>query len=168
MMKYLLLLVIWASFSGLAFAQSDANLSPIRKTVESINKTQSKLAQTTVRLENLSTEGGEAKIFRDKNQIKKIEAQINGETGYSIIELYYKDEKPIFIYERDFRYDKPFGKVLKITPTRFYFADGRVVKMLVAKREIYAEDKEYNEMRDRMNSLSKTIFDAASVSGKSN
>lgn len=148
-------------FSNFAVAQTEANISPIRKTVENINKTAEKLSKTTVKLDGVSTEGGELTVYRENNQIKKIVAQIYGETGRSNIELYYEDEKLIFVFEREFRYDKPFGKVLKIIPTRFYFADEKLVKMLYAKREIYAQDKEYNEMRDRIVSLSKTIFEAA-------
>ena len=154
-------------FSNFAAAQTAANISPIRQTVENINKTADKLSKTTVKLGGVSTEGGELTVYREKNQIKKIAAQIHGEIGRYDLELYYKEEKLIFVFERDFRYDKPFGKVLKITPTRFYFADERIVKMLYAKREIYPEDKEYNELRDRIVSLSKTFFEAARDKAKS-
>lgn len=162
-MKILLMVFALCLFSDVAVSQTETNTSPIRKTVENINKN-AKMSKTTVKLENLSTEGGEATVFREKNQIRKIVAEIRGEMGYSITELYYQDEKPIFIYDREFRYEKPFGKVLKIIPTRFYFNGEKIVKILYAKREIFPEDKEYNEMRDRMISLSKTIFDA--VKGK--
>lgn len=159
-MKILLALMILSLFSVPAIAQTEKDVSAVRKAVESINRT-AKLSKTTVKLDGISTEGAELTVFRDKNQIKKINANIYGEMGYSIIELFYQDEKLIFVYEREFRYEKPFGKVLKIIPTRFYFADEKLVKMLYAKREIFPEDKEYNEMRDRITSLSKTILDAA-------
>lgn len=48
------------------------------------------------------------------------------------------------------------------------FAAAKIVKMLYAKREIRAEDKEYNELRDRIVSLSKTIFEAARGEAKAN
>lgn len=165
-MKFFLTLLILVLFSGLVVAQTDKNVSAIRKAVEIINRNSSKLKQSTVKLDGISTEGAELTVFRDKTEIKKINAQIFGEMGYSMLELYYRDEKPIFIYEREFRYEKPFGKVLKIIPTRFYFDGEKLVKMLYAKREIYTDDKEYNEMRDRIISLSKTIFDAAKNKAK--
>ncbi|MDQ4121942.1 MAG: hypothetical protein M3209_10905 [Acidobacteriota bacterium] len=158
-MKFLRLVLALYLFSGVAVSQTETNLASIRKAVESINRT-AKFSKTTVKLENLSTEGGEATVFREKDQIRKIVAEIRGEMGYSITELYYKDEKLIFAYDREFRYEKPFGKVLKITPTRFYFDNEKIIKMFYAKREIFPEDKEYNEMRDRMIPLSKAIFDA--------
>jgi hypothetical protein len=167
-MKILQTFLALCLFSNLAVAQTEADVSPIRKTVESINKTAAKLSKTTAKLDGVSTEGGELTVYRENNQIKKIAAQIYGETGRSDIELYYKDEKLVFVFEREYRYDKPFGKVLKIIPTRFYFTDEKLVKMLYAKREIYAEDKEYNEMRDRIVSLSKTIFDRAHDKAKVN
>lgn len=166
MTKFLLAFITLCLFSVFANAQRETDVSAIRSDVENINKNSAKLKQAIVKLDGISTEGAELTVFREKNQIKKINAQIYGEMGYSIIELFYKDEKPIFIYEREFRYEKPFGKVLKIVPTRFYFANEKLVKMLFAKREIFARDKEYNEMRDRMISLSKTIFDAAKASVK--
>lgn len=166
MARFLLALITLCLFSVFANAQKETDVSAVRKDVESINKNSAKLHQTTVKLDGISTEGAELTVFREKNQIRKINAQINGEMGYSMLELYYKDEKLIFVYEREFRYEKPFGRVLRVIPTRFYFADGKPVKMLYAKKEIFPEDKEYNEMRDRMISLSKTIFDAAKDKAK--
>jgi hypothetical protein len=166
LMKFFFVLMILGLFSGLTVAQTDKNVSAIRKAVETVNRNSGKLKQSTVKLDGISTEGAELTVFRDKTEIKKINAQIFGEMGYSMLELYYQDEKPIFIYEREFRYEKPFGKVLKIIPTRFYFSGEKLVKMLYAKREIYTDDKEYNEMRDRIISLSKTIFEAAKDKAK--
>lgn len=167
-MKIFLYLMILSLFSVPLFAQTEKDVSAIRKAVESVNRNSTQLRSTIIKLDNISTEGAELRVFRDKNQIKKINAQIYGETGYSIVELYYQDEKLIFVYDREFRYEKPFGKVLKVTPTRFYFANEKLVKMLYAKKEIFPEDKEHSEMRDRMISLSKTIFDAAKDKTKPN
>lgn len=160
-MKTFPVLMLLILFCGAAFAQKETDVTAIRKSVATINGNSSKLKQSTAKLDGVSTEGGEITIFRDRNEIKKINAQINGETGYAMLELYFKNDRPIFVYEREFRYDKPFGKVLQIIPRRFYFADGKLVKMFYAKREIYPEDKEFTELRDRIISLSKTIFDAA-------
>ncbi len=155
-------------FSGFAFCQTDKNVSAIRAEVESINKNAAKFRQTTGELNDVSTEGGKITVFRDNAQIKKIVAEIYGEMGRSILELYYKNEKLIFAFEREYRYERPFGKVLKIIPTRFYFTDERLVKMLVARREIFAEDAEYVSLRDRMIPLAKSVFEAAKAGAKSN
>jgi hypothetical protein len=165
--------ILWAFLalcllSGFANSQAEVDISPIRKEVESINKNAARFGKKIVKIDDLSTEGAEATVYREKNQIKKIVAQIYGETGRSALELYYKDERLIFAFEREYRYEKPFGKVLKIIPTRFYFVDEKLIKLLFARREIFADDEEYNALRDRMISVSKTIFDRAKAENKPN
>lgn len=53
-----------------------------------------------------STEGGKATAYYDNEEIKLIEVIWYGETGKYSIEYYFYNEKLIFAFDQDFRYNR--------------------------------------------------------------
>jgi hypothetical protein len=117
--------------------QSAANLpatdliSSIRKRYALINKSLPKYRKVKKELSGFSTEGGELAAYFDGKAIVKIATVNQGETGKSVEDFYYWDEKLIFVFRKEDKYDAPFsGKVTRTTENRFYFSDGKLIRWI--------------------------------------
>lgn len=66
--------------------------------------------------------------YFDGPTIVKVVATYYGETGKSLEEYYFADEKLIFVYRKESRYNRPLsGKVVHSFENRFYFAKDRLI-----------------------------------------
>ena len=94
-----------------------------------------------------SAEGGEAKYYYQKNKLEKIITRIFGESGQTLTEYYLLNEQLSFVYEKDYKYNRPLyydTKAMKenndteafdfdkseITENRSYFVNGKLVHIL--------------------------------------
>ena len=111
--------------------QTAASIQSIRKQYAAINKRASKHRRVNKELSGFSLEGGKLVAYFDGPAIVKIVATYYGESGRSLEEYYYANEKLILVFRKEFRYDKPMsGKVVHTYENRFYFADDRLIEWL--------------------------------------
>ena len=111
--------------------QTVASIQSIRKQYAGINKRAGKYRRVNKELSGFSLEGGKLVAYFDGPAIVKIVATYYGESGRSLEEYYYANEKLIFVFRKEFRYDKPMsGKVVHAYENRFYFADDRLIEWL--------------------------------------
>ncbi len=69
--------------------------------------------------------------YFDGPAIVKIVANHFGEGGRASEEYYYHDGKLIFVFRKDYRYDRPLsGKVVETKENRFYFHNDGLVRWI--------------------------------------
>jgi hypothetical protein len=139
--KYLILFIAIIFGSQTAFAQTAKQVASIRKEVEIINKNAKNYTKTTKNVEGISLEGTEAAYFVSGEELKKITAESYGETYKSTTELYYQGENLIFVYRKFSSYDTQIGmdpppKIISVKESRFYFANGKMIKFLNGKKDV--------------------------------
>ena len=147
-------------------AQTETQIAKIRAEVAVINKNVAKYKKTTKNVDGISLEGTEAKFYSLGANLKKTTAKIYGESFNATAEIYYKDNTPIFIYEKLNKYDKPIGdgntypKVVSVEQKRIYYVDGQIIKILVGKKEIKSTDEKFEELKKEFLDFSNTLLEA--------
>jgi hypothetical protein len=136
--KYILLIIVIIFGLNTAFAQTAKQVTAIRNEVNLINKNAGSYTKTTKDVEGISLEGTEATYFVSGDNLKKITAKSYGETYKATTELYYQADKLIFVYRKFESYDTQIGmnpppKVVSTKESRFYFANGKMIKFLDGK-----------------------------------
>lgn len=108
--------------------QTTRQLQSIRRQYLTINKRVGRYKKVKKELSGFSLEGGEMVAYFDGPAIVKIVANHYGETGKSLEEYYFANEKLIFVYFKESRYSQPLsGKVIHSYENRFYFANDRLI-----------------------------------------
>lgn len=161
----LMLLAFFASFQ-IASAQSNANeIAAIRSQVAAIDKNLGKYAKQTKTVEGVSLEGTEAVFYSSGKVLRKIHADIAGETFNATADLYYKDAALIFVHYRHNRYDTQIGldkppKVVKTEEKRFYLAGGEIIKLLDGKTNVKPGSETFNKAKDEILEASNKLREA--------
>jgi len=124
---------------GLANAQSnDEILKKIRAEYKIIQANLTSYKKIYAKSDTESTEGGEVISFFDKNEIKLIKTISYWETGKNITQYYFKNQKLFFVFDQNFKYNRPIywdkkkskengdseyfnPKKTKISADRYYF-----------------------------------------------
>lgn len=111
--------------------QTTRQIQSIRRQYAVINKHVGGYKKVKKELSGFSLEGGEMVAYFDGPTIVKIAATYYGESGKSLEEYYFGNEKLIFVYRKESRYDRPLsGKVVHSYENRFYFANDRLIHWL--------------------------------------
>jgi hypothetical protein len=118
------------NFGSGTLAQSDAQISTIRTQYAAINKRAARYKKVKKLLSGFSLEGGDLVAHFDGPAIVKLVATHYGEMGRSTEEYYYSNGKLIFVYERALHYNKPMGKVVRSTESRYYFDNDQLIRWL--------------------------------------
>ena len=106
-------------------------IQSIRRQYAAINKRVGRYRKVKKQLSGFSLEGGGLVAYFDGPAIVKIVATHYGESGRSFEEYYYANDKLIFVFRKEFRYDKPMsGKVVNTSENRFYFWNDRLIQWL--------------------------------------
>lgn len=142
-------------------AQEKDAVSSIRRQYASINKNLAKYKVVKKELSGFSTEGGELIAYFDGPAIVKVAATYQGETGRSLEEFYYSNEKLIFVFQKQETYDEPMsGKVVKTRENRFYFNDGELIRWVnESAKQVAPSDSRYPDMRTHYLGSSKLLTD---------
>lgn len=145
------------------FSQTKSQITKIRADVAAINKDAAKYKKTKRDVEGISLEGAEATYFSLGENLKKTTAKIYGETYNADAEVYYENNKPIFIYQKLNKYDMPISptkspKILSVEETRAYYADGEIIRILIGKNEMNPTDVKFAEVKDDLKEFSDTLY----------
>ena len=113
-------------------------------------------------LTGFSTEGGTLKAYIDRDQIKAIVAVFYGETGRSDAEYYYDGAGELFfVFQKESRYDQPFGKIIHAREERFYFDRGQLIRWLRdATTQVSPKRPEYQARQKSILEVSGRLIEA--------
>ena len=108
-----------------------------------------------------SAEGGEITAYFSGPSLRKLVGIFFGETGKTVEEYYFWDERLIFVLRINSNYDKPLSGVIRSqSEERFYFADDTLIRWLDSgKKEVAAgsafeeRGREYLELTKRFSDL---------------
>jgi len=167
-MKWKLLIVtaILILSSQIVFSQTEKQITAIRAKVAVINKGAKNYTKKTKDVEDISLEGTEATFYSSRLSLKKVTANMYGETYKATGEFYYENGKLIFAFVKHNQYDTQIGmekapKVVKIEERRYYFDDDEnLIRLLVGKRELKAGDENYDELKDSAISIGEKFQEA--------
>jgi hypothetical protein len=150
------------SFAVCAVAQTKGAVAKIRAEVAAINKAAAKYKKTTRDVEGVSLEGTQAAYYASGRNLRKITAQIYGETYRATGEFYYQGENLIFAYLKRNLYDTQTGmipppKIIRVEEQRFYFSNGKLIRLLHGKKELKQGDAEFSELKDAVTDISSKL-----------
>ncbi|REC47800.1 hypothetical protein [Chryseobacterium pennipullorum] len=122
-------------------------LKPIQSNFKRINSITKWSSVKKKSIEGESAEGGEATFYYNNKQLEKVIARHYGEMGQTLVEYYLMNGKLSFVFEKDYRYNRPLfydEKTMKenndteafdfekseITEIRNYFEKGNLIHIL--------------------------------------
>lgn len=122
-------------------------LKPIQANFKRINSITKWTSIKKKSIEGESAEGGEASFYYKNKRLEKIIARHYGETGQVLIEYYLLNGNLSFVFEKDYKYNRPLfydQKIMKenndteffdfekseITETRNYFEKGILIHIV--------------------------------------
>lgn len=135
----------------------------IRQQYAAINRGLARYKKVKKKLSGFSLEGGDLVAYFDGPAVVKIVANHYGEGGKATEEYYYSKGKLIFVYRKDYHYDKPMsGKVVRSEENRFYFDKDRLIRWInEAGKEVSAGSTEYQQKQDEYVQISNQLLDGA-------
>jgi len=149
-MKRTFFYAVWGaaiSLGVLNASDSLESIADIRVAYAKVNKLASSITPEVVPVNDQSSEGGEAKIYKTKEgAVHLIRELLMGETGKWQREIYYANKEPFFIFEVTSRYNVPMYlpqfdvKKTERTEDRYYFLHGKMVRWLHGKESIKSVD----------------------------
>lgn len=109
-----------------------------------------------------STEGGVATYYFKNNKLELIKARNYGEGGYSLQDMYLKDDKLSFVFEQQYNYnthiiDPKFDmdKTKKAGEVRYYFMNDKLFNLIATDKE----NEKFLKEDPRTNTLMLHLFD---------
>lgn len=114
----------------LADSTVDEQVKTIRSRYAAVDRDLSRCRQVRRDVWDESAEGGEVTGYFSGKSLRKLAGAFYGETGRSREEYYFWDDRLFFVLRVQWRYDKPFGKVVSKKEERFYFADDALIRWL--------------------------------------
>lgn len=150
-----------------AQAQTEKEIVKTRAEVAAINKGALKYTKMTKDVEGISFEGTRATYYLSAENLRKITAEIYGETYRATGEFYYADGELIFAYLKHNQYDTQIGtgkppKVVRAEEQRYYFVGGDLIRLLIGKKELKSGDKKHSQLKDEIISISSKLKDSRS------
>lgn len=152
-------------FADSAQAQTEKKIVKIRSEVAKTNKGVSKYTKTTKDVDGIALEGTQATYYSSAKKVRKITAEMYGETYKTTAEFYYADGELIFAYLKRNQYDTQIGEaktpnVTLVEEQRYYFADDDLIRLLVGKEELKSDDEKYSKLKDEIISISTKLKDS--------
>ncbi len=134
-------------FTTTLLAQENQIIRKIRTDYYSIRKQMPGFKVDTLTIMDLSTEGGEAVSYRDKdNTLRLLALWRYGETGKQYDEYYFNNDSLLFIYSARHHYNAPFylddetakemgaeafdPQKTRVKENRYYFHDNHLIRWL--------------------------------------
>lgn len=157
----------WANGMSSPFTTSSSQaedlIQPIQQRYATINRNASKYRKVKKELSGFSAEGGELVAYFNGRAIMKIVATYYGESGRAGEEYYYWNEKLIFVFRKEYRYDSPMsGKVIQTNENRFYFSNDRLIRWVDENaKQIESGASEYQEKQSEYLQNSRQFTKAA-------
>lgn len=142
----LLVLNLFAPLVSAQRAQPDERVSLIRQRYNSINRklaTYRKVKKTGIEIDSES--GGNVDAYLAGKEIKKIVLRLNSESSRWQMEYYYWTGSLIFVYHKRVQMNMETMRPESTEEHRMYFADGKLIKLLVGTADVSLNDAKFDE-----------------------
>jgi hypothetical protein len=141
---------------------TQAAIQDIQKRYADIRTRLQSFREVDREVSGLSTEGGTLKAFFDGGTLRLVKATFYGETGRVDREFYYDDRgSPFFAFEKESQYETPLTAVARAREYRYYFHEGRLIRLIDGERQISSEDSSYAARVKAQLALSSRLADIA-------
>jgi hypothetical protein len=108
-----------------------AAITRIRAVFTEVQRDTARYRHTKHGLYNFSLEGGELDGYYDGAELRKLTAELSGETGRQSEEFYFSGGRLVFIHVVRERYDRPMsGRVRVRIEHRLYFDNDRLIRRI--------------------------------------
>ena len=126
--------ILFFPFGSIAQNPDKDKITFIKAQYASINQNVSSYKEATKNDGNVTTEGGEVKLYLD-TEIRKISAVHYGETGKINEEYYFLDNRLIFYYSVEEKYKRPISitskvEISKKIENKYYFDKNLLIKYI--------------------------------------
>jgi predicted transcriptional regulator len=109
-----------------------------------------------------SAEGGELTAYFSGQSLRKLVGIFYGETGKTLEEYYFWDERLFFVLRVDSHYDKPLsGVTTRKSEERFYFADDALIRWLDSEKKEVSAGSAFQERGRQYVELTRRFSDLA-------
>jgi hypothetical protein len=156
-MKPLMLMVLVWLLPAIQLAEAESRVSDIRAEYQAIKGALPMLKEEKVSMDGYSTEGGEAKVYRDvKGKLRCMRIELYGEMGKSIEEYYVKNDRLIFMYRELHQYNVPFyltpekakeigsdsfdSQKTTLAEDQYYFYDSKMIQWIDRDKKEISQD----------------------------
>jgi hypothetical protein len=141
---------------------TETAIQDIRNRYADVRRRLSSFREVKRDVAGLSTQGSMLQAFFDGQALKLVRVTFYGETGRTDREFYYEESgRPFFVLEVESRYDAPLGATAGKQEYRYYFYDGRLVRLLAGDRQVSADDPAYAAREKNTFDLSRRLWDVA-------
>ena len=144
-------------------AQTPDPIPAIRQQYAAINRNAARYKKIKKELLGFSAEGGELVAFTRGPSIVKITATFYGEMGRATDELYYSNDKLIFVFRKHSHYNAPLsGKVTRTTENRYYFKDDKLIRWIGEDgKQVSTTAPEFTQVENRLLANSRQFIEGA-------
>lgn len=142
----ILVLNLFAPLVSAQRAQPDERVTLIRQRYGSINRklaTYRKVTKTGVEIDSES--GGNVDAYLAGKEIRKIVLRLNSESSRWQMEYYYWTGNLIFVYHKRVQMNMVTMRPESTEEHRMYFADGKLIKLLVGTADVSLNDPKFDE-----------------------
>jgi hypothetical protein len=120
---------------------TQAAIQDIQKRYADIRSRLQSFRKVEREVSGLSTEGGMLEAFFDGDALRLVRSTFYGETGRADREFYYDDSaRPFFVFERESQHEGPIGGVARTRELRYYFHEGRLIRLVDGERPVSADN----------------------------
>jgi hypothetical protein len=157
-------LLVVAPSAQAATTSTAEKVKAIRQTCTAVENSRPKLTKRSEISLDFSLEGAAITYYSKGRELRKLEAEVLGETYQNKVDLCYQRGKLVFAFERFARYESDLTSPLqKAVQYRYYFNNGKLIQMTVDSRVVKplakgAEDTEgYWSHKDELLNLANEL-----------
>jgi hypothetical protein len=143
-------------------AAPETAIDDIRRRYDDVRGRLSSFREVKRDLPGLSTEGGMLQAFFDGQALMLARATFYGESGRVEREFYYDESgRPSFVLEVEMPYETPLGAATGRREYRYYFYEGRLIRLLSGDRQVPPDDAAHATRVKNVLDLSQRLRGAA-------
>lgn len=155
--------LLFTSLQLAAQTAIDSNITYIRNQFKKVSTMTASIKPDTVDMENISAEGAELLVYKNKGNLIKLLLTAYGETGKSVTEYYFDNREMVFAYVITHQYNRPMyltkekaketgdtewfdQKKTKLSENRYYFKDEKLIRWIGPdKKTVPVSAENYDE-----------------------
>ncbi len=148
---------------GYAKSQSPAQIELIRKHFKYVSENLDSFRSEESKTFDESTDGADISKYYDGKECVKIRMEYYGETGKLFREYYVKDDKLLFVFDQEYRYNMPYymdsvrasqsgfnqwfdPEKTKLSESRYYFENSKLIRWIDPTGQHVSDDTDdWNE-----------------------
>jgi hypothetical protein len=156
--------------------ENDTIIKEIKHQYSEIKSSLVQMKKDTIELQNMSSEGGSAIVYKDKSgHIRLITSELYFESGKSLDEFYFANDSLIFVYLKIHKYNVPFyvdssmvketgdesfdPSKTKVSEERCYFFKNKLIQWIGPNRKLVSRKNSYENKEKEIMDFCKELLD---------